>query len=104
MRMQVRSLASPCGLKIRCCCEMWYRPAAAAPIQLLAWELPGGPKKQKKKKTKTDCVLRTCAFRKKQGELKAWRLDATHSEKALATLIQPRWQCREWKRPSPGPW
>ena len=52
---QVRSLASLSGLSIQCCCELWcrsqssldpvllrlwYRLAAIAPIQPLAWELP----------------------------------------------------------------
>ena len=49
-RMQVRSLPSLGGLRIRCCHELWPRsqmrccgcgvgPAAAALIQPLAWEL-----------------------------------------------------------------
>ena len=55
MRMWVQSLAWLCGLRIWHCCELWYRsqmwlrsciavavvyrPAAAAQIQPLAWEL-----------------------------------------------------------------
>ena len=67
MRMRVRSLASLSGLRICCCCKLrcrlqlgsdpvllwlWCRPAAAAPIWRLAWELPyatGGALKRKKK-------------------------------------------------------
>ena len=56
MRVQVRSLATLSGLRIQCCPELrcrgsdiaqitillwlWYRLAAAALIQPLAWELP----------------------------------------------------------------
>ena len=55
MRMWVWSLASFSGLKIQCCPKLqhscrcgsdpallwlWHRPAAAAPIQPLAWKLP----------------------------------------------------------------
>ena len=60
--MQVQSLVSLSGLRIRHCCNrcgsdlvwLWlgHRPAAAAPIQPLAWELPyatGAPIKKKKK-------------------------------------------------------
>ena len=35
----VRSLAWLSGLRIGCCCELWCRLAAIAPIQPLAWEL-----------------------------------------------------------------
>ena len=45
--------ASLSGLRIRRCCELWCRPAAAALIQPLAWELPyatGMALKRKKKK------------------------------------------------------
>ena len=70
MRMQVQSLASLSGLRIRHCCELWYRlqtrlgsvllwlwyrQAAAAPIQPLAWEPPcavGAVLKSQKKKEK----------------------------------------------------
>ena len=51
--MQVRSLASLSGLRIRRCCSvghrcgsdpallwLWYRLAGAAPVQPLAWEPP----------------------------------------------------------------
>ena len=49
------SLASLRGLRVRRCHELWCRPAAAAPIRLLAWELPyaaGTALKSKKKKKK----------------------------------------------------
>ena len=76
MRLQVRSLASLSGLRIQHCHELWSRsqmqlrscdpgllwlwcrPAAVAPIQHLAWELPHAtvtsPKKQSKTKQKTE--------------------------------------------------
>ena len=38
--MRVPSLASHCGLKIWCCCELGCRLAAVALIWPLAWELP----------------------------------------------------------------
>ena len=40
-------------LRIPCCCELWCRPAAIAPIRPLAWELPyasGAALKSKKKR------------------------------------------------------
>jgi len=46
MSLQVRSLASLSGLRIRCCPELWCRsqtrrrPAAIALIRPLAWEPP----------------------------------------------------------------
>ena len=55
LRMWIRSLASISGLRIQRCSELWcrskmrlgsgivllwHRPAAAAPIQSLAWEFP----------------------------------------------------------------
>ena len=55
MRMQVRSLASPSGLRLWCCHELWCRsqtplgssiaeivarPATAALIPPIAWEFP----------------------------------------------------------------
>ena len=66
MRMQVRSLASLSGLRIRCCRELWCRWqtqlgsgvgwAAMAPIRPLAWEHPCAAsvalKRQKDKKKK----------------------------------------------------
>ena len=67
MKLQVRSLASLSGLRIRhyhelwCSCRhsldvallwLWCRLAAVAPIRALAWELPYAmdavPKRQKK--------------------------------------------------------
>ena len=36
----MQSLASLSGLKILCCCELWCRSAAVAPIQPLVSELP----------------------------------------------------------------
>ena len=68
MKMRVRSLASLSGLRIQHCRELWcrsppqlgsgiavlgHRPAATAPIRLLAWELPyakGAALKRKEKK------------------------------------------------------
>ena len=67
MRMQVGSLASLNGLRIQHCCELWCRsqtisdpkllwlccrPAAVAPIDPLAWELPYAPCVAQKKKKK----------------------------------------------------
>jgi len=71
--MQVQSLASSkTGLRIQCCCScgigrrcvldpislwLWHRPAAAALIQSLAWELPyalGAALKRKRKKKKKE--------------------------------------------------
>ena len=67
MRMQFWSLASLSELRIWCChelwcmsqnaawvlyCWLWCKPAAVAPIQPLAWELPNAPKKQKAKNKK----------------------------------------------------
>ena len=55
MRLLVRSLALLSGLKLRRCHVLWYRPAAIAPTQPLAWEPPyarGGPLKIQKKKKK----------------------------------------------------
>ena len=85
MRIQVQSLASFSGLRIQRCCKrqhrswmqlrssiavagvgprlgldpvllwLWYRPASAAPIWPLAWELPyaaGVTIKRRKKRTK----------------------------------------------------
>ena len=40
MRMQVQCLVLLRWLRIWCCHELWCRPAAAALIQPLAWELP----------------------------------------------------------------
>ena len=52
-------------LRIRCCCELWCGPAAAAPILSLAWELPyavdvGLKSKKKKKKRKKEKGNITC--------------------------------------------
>ena len=52
MRMQVRFLASLGGLTTQRCYKLWHRPAAAAPIPPLNWELPyaaGASLKRKKK-------------------------------------------------------
>ena len=72
MKMRILSLASLSGLRIWWCPScgigrrrsqdltllwLWYRPAAAAPIQPLAWELPyasGAAPKEKKKKKKEE--------------------------------------------------
>ena len=50
--MYVRSLALLSGLRIWRCCELWYRPAAIAPIPPLAWEplYAAGPLKNKQTK------------------------------------------------------
>ena len=40
MRLQVRSLTSLSGLRIRRCCELWHRLVATALIQPVAWEPP----------------------------------------------------------------
>ena len=40
IRMWVWSLASLNGLRIWCCYELWYRPAAVALLWPLAWEPP----------------------------------------------------------------
>ena len=57
MRVRVRPLASPRGLRTQHCRELWCRPAATAPTRALAWGLPYGTgatlKKQKIKKKKT---------------------------------------------------
>ena len=58
--MWVPSLASLNGLRIWCWCELWCRPAAAAPIQPLAWELPyavGVALKSKKRKRKLPWLI-----------------------------------------------
>ena len=77
MRMQVWSLAFLSGLRIQCCCELWCRsqtgldpmllwlwcrPAAAGPIQLLAWEFPYASSvalksKNKSKQTKNEMII-----------------------------------------------
>ena len=52
MRMQVQSLALLSGLRISCCCELWYRLAAAALIQPLVGEflyVEGATLKKKKR-------------------------------------------------------
>ena len=86
MRLWVRSLVSFTGLRIRRCRELWCRlqtgsdlvllwlwcrPAAAAPIQPLTWELPyamGAALKRQKKTKKnpakqkvTQLGVQTCA-------------------------------------------
>ena len=60
MRMRVRSLAAPSGLRIQRCHELWCRPAAAALIGPLAWEPPyaaGAAKNKNKNPPKTILVL-----------------------------------------------
>ena len=58
VRTRVPSLASLSGLRIQHCREQWCRPAAAASIQPLAWELPYAAgvalksKKERKEKEK----------------------------------------------------
>ena len=55
MRLQVQSLASLSGLRIWRCRELWYRPAAVAPVGPLAQEPPyavDAALKRKKNKTK----------------------------------------------------
>ena len=69
MRMQDQSLALLSGLKIWDCCKLgvghscgsdpvllwlWYRPAAAAPIQPLAWKFPYATSAAIKKKNQTN--------------------------------------------------
>ena len=80
MRFRVQSLASLSGLRILLCHELrcrsqtgllgshvavavwlWYRPAAAAPIQPLAWEHPYAagvaPEMAKRQKKKNSFIL-----------------------------------------------
>ena len=52
MKLQVWSLALLSGLRIQRCPELWYRPAAVAPIQLLSWEPPYASDVALKNKTK----------------------------------------------------
>ena len=55
MRTRVQSLALLSGLRIWCCCELWCRPAATAPIRPLAWDPPyaaGAALKRQKMKRK----------------------------------------------------
>ena len=57
MRMLAQSLDLLSGLRIWHCSEVWCRPAAATPIQPLAWELSyaeGMALKSKNKKQKKD--------------------------------------------------
>ena len=61
MRMWVRSLVLLSVLRIQCCHELWCRPAAAALIQPLTWELPyaaGAALKKKKKNQDKEESLR----------------------------------------------
>ena len=57
MRIQVWSLALLSVLRILCFRELQHRPAAAAPIQPLAWELPYAALKRKKKKKKESSII-----------------------------------------------
>ena len=55
LRTRARSLVSLNGSRIWRCRELWCRPAAIAPIQPLAWDLPyvaGVALKKKGKKKK----------------------------------------------------
>ena len=48
-------------LRIQCCHKLWYRPAAEAPIQPLAWKLPYGigvSLKRKKRKIELENIYR----------------------------------------------
>ena len=47
------SLASRNGLRNPCCCELWCKPAGAALIRPLAWELPYAAVQPQKAKQKT---------------------------------------------------
>ena len=66
MRMWIQSLALFSGFRIQCCCELWCsRPAAAALIWSLAWELPyapGAALKRKKRKKKKGASSQRWAF------------------------------------------
>ena len=62
MKMQVGSLTSLNGLGVWHCHELWFRPAAVALIQPLAWVLPyatGAALKRKKERERE---------RKKEGK------------------------------------
>ena len=66
MRMRIGSLALLSGLDLASL-WLWHRPAAEAPIQPLAWELPylqGGPKKKTKRKKKKEKEAKVNAFLK----------------------------------------
>ena len=69
-RMQVWCLASLSGLRILCCCELWRRLAAVAPIRLLAWELPGEALKKKwvREREKTPATLWRMNYSKEKTE------------------------------------
>ena len=60
MRVQVWSLASLSRLRIQRCCELWCRPAAAALIRPLAWELPYATGMAIKRKGKKTFMLVSC--------------------------------------------
>ena len=62
MRMWVRSLAALSGLRIRHCSELWCRPAAAAPIRPLAWELPYATGTALKSRGKKEYLLKLLLF------------------------------------------
>ena len=47
LRQAVVQVADMAGIP-RCCGWLWHRPAAAAPIRPLAWELPYAAGKKKK--------------------------------------------------------
>ena len=52
MRTQVRSLAFLSGLRIWCCCKLWYRSQMQLQFDPLAWELPYAAGVALKKKNK----------------------------------------------------
>ena len=82
MRMLVPSLdwgsgiAMSCGAGRRCGSDpmllwLWHRPAAVAPIQLLAWEPPyaaGAALKRKRKKKKKETTCGKMVLHAIQGE------------------------------------
>ena len=90
MRMQVQSLASLSGLRIRCCCGcgvgcrhgsgpvllwLWCRPVATAPIGPLAWESPYAAGVALKKKRQKD--------QKKKKKSRIRRDDSPNEERKL---------------------
>ena len=94
--MRDQSVTALSGLRIRCCCELWYskrsssdssllwlwcRPAAIAPVQPLAWEPPyvttsAGLKRQQTNKQTNKNPLINC--------LVSWALEYSFSGVYLA--------------------